>query len=168
MSDKYTVKRGDTLWDLSRRLGTTVDELMRLNPQIQNRDRIYAGAKMTLPPPAQPAKQTGVEGASPRRETVSGSSSTSPLKEMGISATGTLPLERELRPMQFPGATMAAPALSGPQQDAVMASQGMESTPELAALQLAGAGAMIPGMMRGIPALARMAPTTAPVGMLGN
>ena len=44
----YTVRRGDTLWDLSRRFGTTVEALVRLN-HIANPDLIYPGQVLQLP-----------------------------------------------------------------------------------------------------------------------
>lgn len=44
----YTVRRGDTLWGLSRRYGTTVAELVRLN-RIANPNLIYAGQVLRIP-----------------------------------------------------------------------------------------------------------------------
>ena len=53
-----TIKPGDTLSGLAKQYGTSVSELMKLNPQIKDRDKIYAGAKLTVkavwPPPPQP------------------------------------------------------------------------------------------------------------------
>ena len=43
-----TIKWGDTLWALSRKYGTTVKELARLN-NIKNPDLIYAGAPLKVP-----------------------------------------------------------------------------------------------------------------------
>lgn len=45
----YTIRRGDTLWALARKHGTTINALMKANPQIKNRDLIFAGARMSLP-----------------------------------------------------------------------------------------------------------------------
>jgi LysM repeat protein len=55
---RYEIQRGDTLWDLARKYGTTVDEIMRLNPHIKDRNKIYAGRTITLPDPpaAEPPK----------------------------------------------------------------------------------------------------------------
>lgn len=50
-SPKYqviTIKRGDTLWALSRKYGTTVEELAKING-IKNPDLIYAGAPLKVP-----------------------------------------------------------------------------------------------------------------------
>lgn len=43
MHGVYTIVEGDTLNKLALKFGTTVDELMRLNPSIKDRNKIYAG-----------------------------------------------------------------------------------------------------------------------------
>jgi LysM repeat protein len=43
-----TIKRGDTLWDLSRKYGCTVQYLADIN-NINNPDLIYAGHKLKVP-----------------------------------------------------------------------------------------------------------------------
>lgn len=43
----YTVKRGDTLWAISRRYGTTVQELVRIN-NIKNPNLIFPGQKLQI------------------------------------------------------------------------------------------------------------------------
>jgi len=47
--ESYVIKSGDTLSALALANGTTVAELMRLNPQITNPNQIYAGKTLTLP-----------------------------------------------------------------------------------------------------------------------
>jgi LysM repeat protein len=42
-SNFYTIKKGDTLGILAARFGTTVNNLMALNPHITNANLIYAG-----------------------------------------------------------------------------------------------------------------------------
>lgn len=44
----YQIQRGDTLWALARRYGTTVSELARTN-NIKNPDLIIAGASLQIP-----------------------------------------------------------------------------------------------------------------------
>ena len=39
----YTIKRGDTLSTIAARFGTSVSNLMALNPQIKNANLIYEG-----------------------------------------------------------------------------------------------------------------------------
>lgn len=45
----YTVQRGDTLRKIADRLNTTVDALLKINPQIGNPNLIYAGQIINLP-----------------------------------------------------------------------------------------------------------------------
>ena len=42
-AETYTVKKGDILSAIAQRNGTTVDAIMKLNPQIKNPNRIYPG-----------------------------------------------------------------------------------------------------------------------------
>jgi len=44
----YVVERGDTLGDIARRAGTTLDALRVLNPQIVDVDRIEVGDRVYL------------------------------------------------------------------------------------------------------------------------
>lgn len=72
----YQIQRGDTLWALARRYGTTVSELARTN-NIKNPDLIIAGATLqipdgfssprpsapgAIPPDAPPSDTPGVDG----------------------------------------------------------------------------------------------------------
>ena len=43
------VQRGDTLRKIAARFETSVDELLRLNPNIKNRNLIYVGQKIVVP-----------------------------------------------------------------------------------------------------------------------
>ena len=44
----YRIRRGDTLSGIAKRLGTTVSKLMALNPQIKDKNKIRAGAKLNI------------------------------------------------------------------------------------------------------------------------
>ena len=48
----YIVQRGDSLYSIARRFGTTVDTLLRLNPNIKNASLIYPGQQVNVPLPA--------------------------------------------------------------------------------------------------------------------
>jgi LysM repeat protein len=48
--NSMTIERGDTLSTIARQNGVTVAELMRLNPQIKDPNKIFAGATLNLPP----------------------------------------------------------------------------------------------------------------------
>ena len=45
----YTVQRGDTLRIIAGRFNTTVDAILKVNPQIVDPNRIYAGQAINLP-----------------------------------------------------------------------------------------------------------------------
>lgn len=141
----YTIKKGDTLSELARRNNTTITELLKLNPSIKNPDRILAGATLQLPS-AQ---------ASP-------SAPVSPIPKASSS-----PLDGLVKPETVP-LSGTSPVVSPVNQDRFRSSQGMEATPELAALQALGLGGLIYGAGAAIPSLARLAPTTARAGVTGN
>lgn len=46
----YIVEPGDTLWDISKFFGTTVDEILRINP-MPYYGKIYPGQKLRIPIP---------------------------------------------------------------------------------------------------------------------
>ncbi|MFP2925443.1 LysM peptidoglycan-binding domain-containing protein [Pyxidicoccus sp. 3LG] len=45
----YSIKSGDTLSGIAQRYGTSVNALMKANPQIQDADLIYAGKSLNIP-----------------------------------------------------------------------------------------------------------------------
>jgi len=46
---KYTVMPGDTLFQIANRYGTTVDELLKANPEIKDPDLIFPGQVIEVP-----------------------------------------------------------------------------------------------------------------------
>lgn len=47
--DRYTVKKGDTLWGIAGRYGVTLAALKQANPQIKNPNLIYPGDEVNIP-----------------------------------------------------------------------------------------------------------------------
>ena len=45
----YTVKKGDNLTRYASRNNTTIEEIMKLNPHIKNKNKIYVGDQIVLP-----------------------------------------------------------------------------------------------------------------------
>lgn len=46
---EYTIKSGDTISNLSKQFGISEDEILKSNPQIKNKNMIYAGEKLNIP-----------------------------------------------------------------------------------------------------------------------
>ncbi len=46
---KRTISRGDTLSGLAQKYGVDVDDLMKANPHIRDKDKIYAGESISIP-----------------------------------------------------------------------------------------------------------------------
>jgi len=59
-STPYTIKSGDTLSAIAASKGTTVNELLKLNPTITNPNLIYAGKSLNLPGGQGGASDSGV------------------------------------------------------------------------------------------------------------
>ena len=64
----YIVQAGDTMWGISRRFGTTLEQLVAANPQISDPNLIYVGQEIFLPgtspapsPPSSPESGEGRE-----------------------------------------------------------------------------------------------------------
>jgi len=48
-ASNYTVKSGDTLWDIAKAHGVSLQSLIAANPQISNPNLIYPGQKINIP-----------------------------------------------------------------------------------------------------------------------
>jgi membrane-bound lytic murein transglycosylase D len=59
-SDFYIVRKGDTLWDIARRLGLTINNLLRLN-NLDAKSRIYPGQKLLISQKERYDDEDGVE-----------------------------------------------------------------------------------------------------------
>lgn len=46
---EYTIQRGENLTYIARKFNTSIDAIMQENPQIQDKNLIYAGSKINLP-----------------------------------------------------------------------------------------------------------------------
>lgn len=57
--DAYTVQKGDYLYTIARKCGTTVTEILALNPSIKNWNLIYPGQVLKMPKQTQPVPITG-------------------------------------------------------------------------------------------------------------
>lgn len=55
---KYVVQKGDTLYSIARRTGTTVKAILVVNPQIKDPNMIYEGQVINIPKMPVPPKPT--------------------------------------------------------------------------------------------------------------
>lgn len=58
----YYAQRGDTLRKIAARYGTTVDAILRVNPNIKNPNIIYVGQAITIPGQVSPQSHTVQRG----------------------------------------------------------------------------------------------------------
>lgn len=73
----HRVNRGDTLYSIARKYGTSVEAILEANPWIKNRNLIHAGQELTIP--------GGVSVEAPSYKTILGSPPTYKMKEQDIS-----------------------------------------------------------------------------------
>ncbi len=48
-TDIYTVQKGDSLWEISKKYRIGISEIIQANPQFENPNLIYPGDKVTIP-----------------------------------------------------------------------------------------------------------------------
>jgi len=92
----YEVRSGDTMWDIARAFGTTVDELRRAN-YIGRSSRIYVGQKLKIPSSARMlrdknvvTKSTQSYASSPPKSSSGGGQSASAAQTYTVRAGDTL------------------------------------------------------------------------------
>lgn len=153
---KYTIQRGDTLWSLARKHGVTVDELMRLNPQIKDRNKIFAGRTLNLPDTGGAPSTNATPAASGQAPA---DAATSP-----IPSPQPLPLQPPMLPMDYQPA--ASPDMVA--MDEAQAAQGMAAMDPITAAALMGVRPqmMAAGMGKAVPPppislTGQIGPTTA-------
>lgn len=44
----YIVKTGDTLWGIAKFFGTTIESIMKFNPEIEDPNLIYVGQRLLI------------------------------------------------------------------------------------------------------------------------
>ncbi|MEK5069248.1 3D domain-containing protein [Sporosarcina sp. FSL K6-1508] len=84
-SSMYTVKKGDTLYKISRMYNTTVANLKSWN-NLKS-DTIFPKQKLSVVSSAKKSKKTAATANKPAVKTISRSSSVKPVKEFTVSAT---------------------------------------------------------------------------------
>jgi membrane-bound lytic murein transglycosylase D len=82
----YTVRQGDTMWDIARAFGTTVDALRRIN-YIERGGRIYVGQRLKIPAGATNFKQLNQPSTPPNYAAKNEPKSSAP--QAVVSSSGT-------------------------------------------------------------------------------
>ncbi|WNG23392.1 LysM peptidoglycan-binding domain-containing NlpC/P60 family protein [Cystobacter fuscus] len=80
-SQNYQIKWGDTLSGIAKKNGTTVNALMKANPQIKDANKIYAGKALNIPGRVdsfEPAKGGGKTGGTGGAGSAQGTGGTGP------------------------------------------------------------------------------------------
>ncbi|EGL81348.1 cell wall hydrolase SleB [Caldalkalibacillus thermarum TA2.A1] len=62
ITSAYMIQPGDTLSELAQKFGLSVDDILKLNPNIKDPDLIYAGDSLNLPGRESEAKQSRKSG----------------------------------------------------------------------------------------------------------
>src|SRR4051794_39295178 len=93
-ASRYTLRRGDTLGGVARRLGVSVDALARANG-IKNPDRILAGQVLVVPPKNAPPPKSAPKAAKPvavaAPPTPAPAPAMKPIVDAHLIATGVAP-----------------------------------------------------------------------------
>ena len=76
-SSSQTIKSADTLSAIAKREGTTVNEIMKANPQIKDKNKIQAGASISIPKAAPAPVSSGSSSSGSSSGSSSSSSSSS-------------------------------------------------------------------------------------------
>ena len=48
MTTTYKIKKGDTLWGLARKTKSTVSDILKMNPEIRNKSKIFTGQTIKI------------------------------------------------------------------------------------------------------------------------
>ena len=85
----YTIQSGDTLSQIAQRNNRTVDELMAINPQVTDKNMIYAGQSLSIPSTATPISPastgTSTGGVAPPTIDTSQFETGDPLRKFNLS-----------------------------------------------------------------------------------
>jgi len=99
-SSGYTIQKGDTLTKIAKANNTTVDAIMKANPQITDPNKIAAGASLNLPgQSAAPAPQK--PAAQPAAPTTRQTNTTT-----NTNVSGTIKMGKPEGPIQYNGKTV--------------------------------------------------------------
>ena len=104
MAITYKVKWGDTLWDLSRKYGVTIDAIVKANKQIKDPHWIYTGDTLIIPTGSSSGSSSASSSSGSSTSSTSSSTSKTPNYETGkptYKPSGSLAdLEKQLEKLE--------------------------------------------------------------------
>lgn len=103
---QITIQKGQTLSGIAKQHGTTVQDLLKVNPSIKNPNLIYAGSSLTLPgTPASPVVAPGASGSPQGAPVTPSTPVTTRVDQISSPGTSPVPAKTNLYGAEVPSTT---------------------------------------------------------------
>lgn len=103
---QITIQKGQTLSGIAKQHGTTVQELLKVNPSIKNPNLIYAGSNLTLPgTPTSPVVAPGASGSPQGAPVTPSTPVTTRVDQISSPGTSPVPAKTSLYGAEVPSTT---------------------------------------------------------------
>ena len=103
---QITIQKGQTLSGIAKQHGTTVQDLLKVNPSIKNPNLIYAGSSLALPgTPASPVVAPGASGSPQSAPVTPSTPVTTRVDQISSPGTSPVPAKSTLYGAEVPSST---------------------------------------------------------------
>ena len=103
---QITIQKGQTLSGIAKQHGTTVQDLLKVNPSIKNPNLIYAWSNLTLPgTPTSPVVAPGASGSSQSAPVTPSTPVTTRVNQISSPGTSPVPAKTSLYGAEVPSTT---------------------------------------------------------------
>ena len=103
---QITIQKGQTLSGIAKQHGTTVQDLLKVNPSIKNPNLIYAGSNLNLPgTPASPVVAPGASGSPQSAPVTPSTPVTTRVDQISSPGTSPVPAKTTLYGAEVPSTT---------------------------------------------------------------
>lgn len=103
---QITIQKGQTLSGIAKQRGTTVQDLLKVNPSIKNPNLIYAGSSLTLPgTPASPVVAPGASGSPQTAPVTPSTPVTTRVDQISSPGASPVPAKTSLYGAEVPSTT---------------------------------------------------------------
>jgi LysM repeat protein len=103
---QITIQKGQTLSGIAKQHGTTVQDLLKVNPSIKNPNLIYAGSSLTLPgTPASPVVAPGASGSPQTAPVTPSTPVTTRVDQISSPGASPVPAKTSLYGAEVPSTT---------------------------------------------------------------